>query len=71
MSVFSNYVNRYSDMMYLGWIIDKSGGLMRNALPLISESVREYCYLLIVSQVGTKRNIYHPDARQSYLQKLL
>ena len=63
---FTKFSNDYST-----WICDASKGLTYNALNLLSESVRNYVYLLITSQVSARHNILQsPAAKQIYLDNL-
>jgi hypothetical protein len=66
----SNAENYYKEVKkdeYGKLILDKSKGLSDKALGLISESVREYCYVLLSAQVGARGSIYHPTAKRNYL----
>ena len=55
-----SYVNQDS---YSRWIIQKSDGLTTLGLQKVSESVRDYTYLIITSQTSTRGPIVGHEAR--------
>ena len=54
-----SYINENS---FSSWIIEKSDGLTTLGLQKLSETVRDYAYLVLTSQ--TKRNL---DAQRTFL----
>ena len=52
------------------WIIDKSDGLTKPGLKEISESVRDYAYLILTSQTSTRGPIVGHDAQELEAQEV-
>ena len=48
---------------FSGWIIEKSDGLTTLGLQKLSETVRDYVYLILMSQTSTKGPIVGHGAR--------
>ena len=55
-----SYINENS---FSRWIIEKSDGLTMLGLQKLSESVRDYAYLILMSQTSTKGLIVGHEAR--------
>ena len=62
-----SYVNPDS---YSRWIIQKSDGLTTLGLQKVSESVRDYTYLILTSQTSTRAPIVGHEARNSDAQQV-
>ena len=52
------------------WIIEKSDGLTKPGLKKISESVRDYAYLILTSQASTRGPIIGHDAQELEAQEV-
>ena len=61
-----SYINENS---FSRWIIEKSDGLTTLGLQKISESVRDYAYLILTSQTSTKGPIVGHEARNLDAQR--
>ena len=61
-----SYINENS---FSGWIIEKSDGLTTLGLQKISESVRDYAYLILTSQTSTRGPIIGHEARNLDAQR--
>ena len=61
-----SYINENS---FLRWIIEKSDGLTTLGLQKISESVRDYAYLILTSQTSTRGPIVGHEARNLDAQR--
>ena len=61
-----SYINENS---FSRWIIEKSDGLTRIGLQKISESVRDYAYLILTSQTSTRGPIVGHEARNLDVQR--
>ena len=61
-----SYINENS---FSRWIIEKSDGLTTLGLQKISESVRDYAYLILTSQTSTRGPIVGHEARNLYAQR--
>ena len=61
-----SYVNENS---FSRWIIEKSDGLTTLGLQKLSESVRDYPYLILTSQTSTKGQIVGHEARDLDAQR--
>ena len=64
-----SYINENS---FSRWIIEKSVGLIKLGLQTLSESVRDYAYLILTSQTSTRAQIIgyesrHLDAQRVFL----
>ena len=55
-----SYLNENS---FLRWIIEKSEGLTTLSLQKLSETVRDYAYLILTSQTSTGGPIVDHEAR--------
>ena len=55
-----SYINENS---FSRWIIEKSDGLTMLGLQKLSETVRGYMYLILMSQTSTRRPIIGHEAR--------
>ena len=55
-----SYIN---ETLFSRWIIKKSEGLTTLSLQKISESVRDYLYLILMSQTSTRGPIVGQEAR--------
>ena len=55
-----SYINENS---FSRWIIEKSGGLTTLGLQKLSESVRDYAYLILTSQTSTRGPVIGHEAR--------
>ena len=55
-----SYINENS---FSRWIIEKSDGLTKVGLQNLSESVRDYRYLILTSQTSTRGAIVGHEAR--------
>ena len=62
-----SYINENS---FSRWIIEKSDGLTTLGLQKISESVRDYAYLLLTSQASTRDPIIGHEARNLDTQQV-
>ena len=62
-----SYINENS---FSRWIIEKSDGLTTLGLQKISESVRDYAYLLLTSQASTRDPIIGHEARNLEAQQV-
>ena len=63
-----SYINENS---FSRWIIEKSDGLTMLGLQKLSESVRDYAYLTLTSQTGTRGPIVGHEARNLDAQRTL
>ena len=54
-----SYINENS---FSRWIIEKSDGLTMLALQILSETVRDYTYLILMSQTSTRGPIVGHEA---------
>ena len=61
-----SYINENS---FSRWIIEKSDGLTTLALQKLSESVRDYAYLILTSQTSTRGQIIGHEARNLDAQR--
>ena len=61
-----SYINENS---FSGWIIEKSDGLTTLGLQKLSESVRDYAYLILMSQTSTRGPIIGHEARNLDAQR--
>ena len=61
-----SYINENS---FSRWIIEKSDGLTRLGLQKLSESVRDYAYLILTSQTSTRGQIIGLEARNLDAQR--
>ena len=61
-----SYINENS---FSRWIIDKSDGLTTLSIQKISESVRDYAYLILTSQTSTRGPIVGHEARNLDAQR--
>ena len=57
---FMSYINENS---FSRWIIEKSDGLTMLGLQKLSESVRDYAYLILTSQTSTRGPIIGIESR--------
>ena len=55
-----SYINENS---FSRWIIGKSDGLTKLGLQKLSESVRDYAYLILTSQTSTRGQIVGIESR--------
>ena len=55
-----SYINENS---FSRWVIEKSDGLTTLGLQKLSESVRDYAYLILTSQTSTRAQIIGHEAR--------
>ena len=55
-----SYINENS---FSRWIIEKSDGLTTLGLQKLSKSVRDYAYLILMSQTSTRVQIIGHEAR--------
>ena len=62
-----SYINESS---FSRWIIEKSDGLTTLGLQKISESVRDYAYLILTSQTSTRGQIVGHEARDLDAQRV-
>ena len=62
-----SYINENS---FSRWIIEKSDGLTTQGLQKISESVRDYAYLILMSQTSTRGPIIGHEARNLDAQRM-
>ena len=62
-----SYINENS---FSRWIIEKSDGLTMLGLQKISESVRDYAYLILTSQTSTRGQIVGVEARNLDAQRV-
>ena len=62
-----SYLNENS---WSRWIIEKSDGLTTLGLQKISETVRDYAYLILTSQTGTRGQIIGHEARNLDAQRV-
>ena len=61
-----SYINENS---FSRWIIEKSDGLTMLGLQKLSESVRDYAYLILTSQTSTRGSIIGHEARNLDAQR--
>ena len=61
-----SYINENS---FSRWIIEKSDGLTTLGIQKLSESVRDYAYLILTSQTSTRGPIIGHEARNSDAQR--
>ena len=61
-----SYINENS---FSRWIIEKSDGLITLGLQKLSESVRDYAYLILTSQTSTRGSIVGHEARNLDAQR--
>ena len=61
-----SYINENS---FSRWIIEKSDGLTTLGIQKLSESVRDYAYLILTSQTSTRGPIVGHEARNLYAQR--
>ena len=61
-----SYINKNS---FSRWIIEKSDGLTTLGLQKLSESVRDYAYLILTSQTSTRGPIVGHEARNLDVQR--
>ena len=61
-----SYINENS---FSRWIIEKSDGLTTLGLQKLSESVRDYAYLILTSQTSTRGQIVGIESRNLYAQR--
>ena len=61
-----SYINENS---FSRWIIEKSDGLTMLDLKKLSESVRDYAYLILTSQTSTRGQIVGHEARNLDAQR--
>ena len=61
-----SYINKNSSSR---WIIEKSDGLTKLGLQKLSESVRDYAYLILTSQTSTRGQIVGHEARNLDAQR--
>ena len=61
-----SYINENS---FSRWIIEKSDGLTTLGIQKISESVRDYAYLILTSQISTRGQIIGHEARNLDAQR--
>ena len=62
-----SYINENS---FSRWIIEKSDGLSMLGLQTLSETVRDYIYLILTSQFSTRGPIVGHDARNLDAQRV-
>ena len=62
-----SYINENS---FSRWIIEKSDGLTTLGLQKISESVRDYAYLILTSQTSTRGPIVGHEVRNLGAQRV-
>ena len=62
-----SYINENS---FSRWIIEKSDGLTTLGLQKLSESVRDYAYLILTSQTSTRAQIIGHEARNLDAQRV-
>ena len=62
-----SYINENS---FSRWIIEKSDGLTKPGLKKISESVRDYAYLILMSQASTRGPVIGNDAQELEAQEV-
>ena len=62
-----SYINENS---YSRWIIEKSDGLTTLGLQKLSETVRDYTYLILTSQTSTRAPIVGHEARNLDAQQV-
>ena len=62
-----SYINENS---FTRWIIENSDGLTKVVLQKLSETVRDYTYLILTSQTSTRSQIVGPTARNLDAQKV-
>ena len=62
-----SYINENS---FSRWLIDKSDGLTTLGLQKLSESVRDYAYLILTSQTSTRAQIIGHEARNIDAQRV-
>ena len=62
-----SYINENS---FSRWIIEKSGGLTTLGLQKLSESVRDYTYLILTSQTSMRGPIIGHEARNLDAQRV-
>ena len=61
-----SYINENS---FSRWIIEKSDGLTTLSLHILSESVRDYAYLILTSQTSTRGQVIGHEARNLDAQR--
>ena len=64
--IAKKYTLRDVNNNYCVWMLDKSNGLTKKALEKLSESVRIYAYLLITSQVSSRKGYKTVDFEYIY-----
>ena len=47
----------FNENSFSRWIIEKSDGITKSGIKKLSESVRDYAYLILTSQTGTRSQI--------------
>ena len=62
-----SYINENS---LFGWIIEKSDGITTLGLQKLSETVRDYAYLILTSQTSTRGPIVAHEARNLDAQRV-
>ena len=62
-----SYINENS---FSRWIIDKSNGLTTLGIQKLSESVRDYAYLILTAQTGARAQIIGHEARNLDAQRV-
>ena len=62
-----SYIN---EDLFARWIIEKSDGLTKVGLQKLSETVRDYTYLILTSQTSTRGQIVGHTARNLDAQKV-
>ena len=55
-----SYIN---EILFSRWIIQKSEGLIKVGLKKLSESVRDYAYLILTAQTSARAQIIGHEAR--------
>ena len=63
-----SYINENS---FSRWIIEKSNGLTKVGLEQLSESVRDYAYLILTAQTSARAQIIGHEARNLDAQRVL
>ena len=61
-----SYINEYS---FSRWIINKSDGITKPGIEKLSESVRDYAYLILTSQTSTRSQIIGFDTSEFDAQR--
>ena len=67
--IVNKYTLRDVNNNYCVWMLDKSNGLTKKALEKLSESVRIYAYLLITSQVSSRKGYKTVDFEYIYKEE--